>query len=45
MNCTQETSICNMKKTGQKGCVYDFSVDYNTNAVSDILDVHKYGKE
>ena len=31
-----------MKKTGLKGYVYDFSVDYNANTVSDILDIHKY---
>ena len=31
-----------MKKTGLKGCVYDFSVDYDTIEVSDILDIHKY---
>ena len=31
-----------MKKTGLKGFAYDFSVDYNTILVSDILDIHKY---
>ena len=31
-----------MKKTGLKGCVYDFSGDYDSIAVSDILDIHKY---
>ena len=31
-----------MKKTGLKGYVYDFSVDYNAIAVSDILDIQKY---
>ena len=31
-----------MKKTGLKGYVYDFSVDYNAIAVADILDIHKY---
>ena len=30
------------KETGLKGYVYDFSVDYNTIAVADILDIHKY---
>ena len=25
-----------------KGCVYDFSVDYDAIAVSDIMDIHKY---
>ena len=38
-----------MKKTGFKGYVYDFSVDYNANVanannadVDDIKDIHKY---
>ena len=31
-----------MKKTRLKGYVYDFSVDYDAIAVSDILDIHKY---
>ena len=35
-------SIDIMKKTGLKGYVYDFSVDYNAIAVAAILDIHKY---
>ena len=31
-----------MKKTGLKGYVYDFSVNYDYISVSDILDSHKY---
>ena len=31
-----------MKKTGFKGYVYDFSVDYDAIKVSDKLDIHKY---
>ena len=31
-----------LKKTGINGYVYDFSVDYDTIAVDDILDIHKY---
>ena len=31
-----------MKKTGLHGYVYGFSVDYDTIAVDDILDTHKY---
>ena len=31
-----------MKKTGLKVHVYDFSVDYDAIAVSDILVFHKY---
>ena len=32
----------NMKKTSLKGCVYDFSGDYDAIEVSNILDIHKY---
>ena len=32
----------NMKKTGLKDYVYDFSVDYNAIAVADILDIHYF---
>ena len=39
---TKHWSVDNTKKTGLKGCVYDFSVDYDAIAVSDILDIHKY---
>ena len=28
--------------TGFNGYIYGFSNDYNTIAVSDILDIHKY---
>ena len=31
-----------MKKTGFTGYVYDFSVDYDSIAVDDIKDIHKY---
>ena len=31
-----------MKKTGLDGYGYDFSLDYDTVAVDDILDIHKY---
>ena len=31
-----------MKKTGLNDYVYDFSVDYDTIAGDDILDIHKY---
>ena len=30
------------KKTGLKGCVYDFSFQYDAPGVADILDIHKY---
>ena len=38
----KDFSIDIMKKTGWKGYVYDFSVDYNAIAVAAILDIHKY---
>ena len=34
--------VDDMKKTGLKGYVYDFSTDYIYIPVSDILDIHKY---
>ena len=39
---SKDWSIDNMKKTGLKGCVYDFDTDYDYIRVSDILDTHKY---
>ena len=41
-NMSKDWSIDNMKKTGLKGGVYDFSVDYDAIKVSDILDIDKY---
>ena len=41
-NISKEWSVDNMKNTGLKGYVYDFSVDYDAIAVADILDIHKY---
>ena len=41
-NISKDWSIDNMKKTRLKGFVYDFSVDYDAVAVSDILDIHKH---
>ena len=41
-NISKDWSVDNMKKTGLKGYVYDFSVDYDAIAVSDVLDIHKY---
>ena len=35
-------SVDNMKKVGFYGYVYGFSVDYDTIAVDNILDIHKY---
>ena len=41
-NISKDWSVDNMKKTGFSGYVYDFSVDYNTTNVDDILNIHKY---
>ena len=40
-NISKDFSVENMKKTGLYGSIYDFSVGYRTNAVDDILDIHK----
>ena len=40
-NISEDFSTVNMKKTGLRGYVYDFSVDYDAIEVSDILDIHK----
>ena len=41
-NISEDWSVENIKKAGLKGCIYDFSVDYDAIAVDDILDIHKY---
>ena len=41
-NISKDLSQDNMKKTGLKGYVYDFSTDYNAIAVSDIFEIHRY---
>ena len=41
-NIPKDWSVDTMKKTGLKGYVYDFIVDYDAIAVSDILDIHKF---
>ena len=41
-NIPKDWSVDNMKKAGLKGCVYDFSVDYDAISVSDIFYIHKY---
>ena len=44
-NISKDWSIDNIKKTGLKGYVYDFSAAYDYIPVSDILDIHKYFME
>ena len=41
-NISSDWSVINMKITELKGYVYDFSVDYDTIAVSDISGILKY---
>ena len=41
-NSSNDFSVDNMKKTGLNGYVYDFSVDYDSIADDDVLDIHKY---
>ena len=41
-NISKDLSVDNMKKTALNGNVYDFSVDYDANAVNDILNIHNY---
>ena len=41
-NTSEDFSVDYMKNTGLNGYVYDFSVDYDTISVDDILDIHKY---
>ena len=38
-NFSKDLLADNMKKTGFNGYVYDFSVDYDANAVDDIKDI------
>ena len=40
-NISKDWSTDNMKKTGFKGCIYDFSVDYDATDGDDIKDIHK----
>ena len=41
-NISKDWLVGDMKKTGLKGCVYDFSVDYDAIIVTNTLDIHKY---
>ena len=40
-NIPKDFTLDNMKKTGLKGNVWAFSVEYNPVNISDILDIHK----
>ena len=41
-NISKAFTINNMKKTGLKGTVKVFSIDYNAIDTNDILDIHRY---
>ena len=41
-NVAKDWSLDNTNDTGLNKYIYDFSVDYDTIAVDDILDIHKY---
>ena len=41
-NVSIHLSASSMNKTGFNDYIYDFSVDYDSIAVDDILDIHKY---
>ena len=41
-NISKHWPVDNMKRTRFTGYVYDFSVDYDSIAVDDIKDIHKY---
>ena len=41
-NISKDWSVDNMVKTGLRGYVYDFSVDYHAIAVDDVLEIHNY---
>ena len=41
-NIFKDFTINNMKQTGLKGFVKNFSVDYNPIDTNDVLDIHRY---
>ena len=41
-NISKDWLVDNMKRTGLRGYVQDFSVDYDAAEVDDIKDIHKY---
>ena len=41
-NISGDFSANNMKKTGLNGCVYNFSANYRTFNISNIIDIYKY---
>ena len=41
-NISKDFAVDYMNKTGLSGYVYDFSVDFNTIDISDIIDIDKH---
>ena len=41
-NISKDWSVDNMKRTEFTDYVYDFSIDYDSIAVDNIKDIHKY---
>ena len=41
-NASKDFSASNMKNIGFNGYIYEFSVDYDSVDVDDILDIYKY---
>ena len=41
-NTSKDWTVDNIKKIGLNGYVYDFSADFDTIAVDDVLDIHTY---
>ena len=42
VNISKDRLVCNMKKTGLNGYIYNFRADYDVFAVDDILHINKY---
>ena len=41
-NTSKDWTVDNIKKIGLNGYVYEFSADFDTIAVDDVLDIHTY---
>ena len=44
-NISKDWTVINREKTGLNGYVYDFSVDYGSIEVDDVLDIQNYLKK
>ena len=41
-NMSKDFAVNSMLKAGLNGCVYNFSVDYNTIDINHNINIHKY---